>query len=448
MITYIINSVLCLTVLMLFYQSVLAEQKMNQLKRFYLLGSLIIAALIPFISITYPPTVSSTSLIYSVSNSIPTIKLSDQTERSRDILPIVIWSLYLIGSLICGVRLGVNLFSLRNKIQNGQKIKNLTHTLILTEGKEIPHTFLNYIFVSKKAYLNKLIPAEIFIHEEAHVQQKHTFDILFVEILCVVFWFNPLLYWVKREMKLNHEYLADQVVLKRSIDPVRYQQLLISFPGNFNKNSVVSPFHFVFTKKRIMMMFQEFSIKKTFFRLFMLVPVLAICTLIFSNRTFAKSLLIEDVGSINDSIPDKIIALKVHGESIIVNERITNLNGLVETLNATTSNWDRDDFSLHRVNIEIGEDVPNELITKINQEIRKTELAKEADISSPYIPTSNQKSFQIETFLVDRSKIFLEGQSITAKKARELLNTRRKELKVSVSENGENPAVVHINFRR
>ncbi len=447
MITYIMNSALCLTVLMLFYHSLLAGQKMNYLKRFYLLGSLIIAGLLPLINITYPADVSNTLLIYTVSNAIPTVNLNDET-NSRAILPIVLWSLYLMGSLICGLRLGINLNKLRNKIKYGQKIKNLTHTLILTEEKEIPHTFLNYIFVSKEFYLNKLIPAEVFIHEEAHVQQKHTLDILFVEILCVVFWFNPLLYWVKREMKLNHEYLADQVVLKRSNDPVGYQQLLISFPGNFNKNSVVSSFHFVLTKKRITMMFQEYSIKKSLFRLFLLIPVLAICIVIFSNRTSAKSLLIEDVRSIKDSIPDKIIALKVYNESIIVNEKITNLNGFVETLNAITSNWDRDDFFLHRVNIEIGEDVPNELITKINQEIQKTDLAKEADISFPYIPVSNQKSLQIETFLVDTSKIFLEGQPITAKKARELLNTRRKDLKVSVRENGENPAVVHINFRR
>lgn len=447
MITYIINSALCLTVLMLFYHFVLAEQKMNNLKRFYLLGSLIIAGLIPLINISYSVDVSNTHLIYSFSNEIPTVKLSDETS-SKDILPIVLWSLYLIGSLICGVRLGINLNKLRKKIQNGQKIRNLTHTLILTEEKEIPHTFLKYIFVSKEAYLNKLIPAEIFIHEEAHVQQKHTLDIFFVEILCVLFWFNPLLYWVKNELKLNHEYLADQVVLKRSFDPVRYQQLLISFPGNFNKNSVVSPFHFVLTKKRITMMFQEFSIRKTLFRLFMLIPVLAICILLFSNRTFAKSLLVEDVRSFNDSIPDKTIALKVQGESIFVNERLVDINGFVDAVNATTSNWDRDDFSLHGVNIQIGEDVPDEFITKINQEIKNTELAKKADISSPYIPASNQKSFQIETFLVDRSKIFLEGQPINAKKARELLNTRSKDLKVSVSENGENPAVVHMNFRK
>lgn len=448
MITYIINSALCLTVLMLFYHFLLAEQKMNHLKRFYLLGSLILAGLIPLISITYPLADSNTSLIYTVNNSIPIIKLSDQTAPARDILPIVLWSLYLLGSIICGVRLGINLFTLRNKIQHGQKIRNLTHTLILTREKEIPHTFLNYIIVSKEAYLNKLIPAEIFIHEEAHVQQKHTLDIIFVEVLCVVFWFNPLLYWVKKEMKLNHEYLADQVVLKRSIDPVSYQQLLISFPGNFNKNSVVSPFHFALTKKRIMMMFRESSIRKMFIRLFMLLPILAICILIFSHRSFAKSLLGEDVRSINDSIPDKTIALKVHGESIFVNERLINLNDFVDAMNATTSNWDRDDFSLHRVNIQIGEDVPDELITKINQEIKKTELAKEADISSPYIPSSNQETFQIETFLIDKSKIFLEGQPINAKKARELLNTRRKELKVSVSENGENPAIVQMNFRK
>ena len=448
MVTYILNSAFCLTVFMLFYHFVLAEQKMNNLKRFYLLGSLLLAALIPIISITHPADISNTHLIYGVSNTIQEIEVSDQSERSRDVLPTVLWAFYFVGSLIFGVRLGINLYKLRNKIQCGEKIKNLNHTLVLLEEKEIPHTFLNYIFVSKEVYLNKLIPTEILIHEEAHVHQRHTLDILFVELLRIVFWFNPLLCWVKKEMKLNHEYLADQVVLERAIDPASYQQLLISFPGKYTKNSVVSPFHFLLTKKRIIMMSREFSSRKTLLRVFILVPVLMICSLLFSNRSGAQSFLGEDVRSINDSIPDKIIALRVQGESIVVNGKSTHIDDFVSAVNETTSNWDSDDFSLHCLDIQIDEDVPDRFIARINQEIKKTDLAEKSNISSPYIPDSSSNPLNLEEFIIDKSVILLEGETITTEEAMELINTRKEELDIFVSLNGDKPAVVNLSFRQ
>jgi len=144
------------------------------------------------------------------------------------IFPFVIWLIYISGVVIFGFRFVRNLYKIQKKIQNSLKIKKSTYTFILSEGEEIPHTFLSFIFISKEAYLNKTIPSEIFLHEEAHVRQKHTLDILFVELLQIIFWFNPLLYWVKREMKLNHEYLADEMVIEQSIDPIKYINLFTS----------------------------------------------------------------------------------------------------------------------------------------------------------------------------------------------------------------------------
>ena len=73
------------------------------------------------------------------------------------------------------------------------------------------------------------MPSELIAHEKAHLDQKHTLDVLFVEILQIVFWFNPLLLFYKRAIKLNHEFLADQAVNAQFQSVKNYQNLLLAF---------------------------------------------------------------------------------------------------------------------------------------------------------------------------------------------------------------------------
>src|SRR5690606_39609713 len=68
----------------------------------------------------------------------------------------------------------------------------------------------------RNEYENNQIDQELFVHEKAHITQKHSLDILFIEALQILFWFNPLIYLYKKAMKLNHEFLADQKVDRKS----------------------------------------------------------------------------------------------------------------------------------------------------------------------------------------------------------------------------------------
>lgn len=85
------------------------------------------------------------------------------------------------------IRFHVNLFKIINKISNHKKIKYGNATLILVEDKILPHTFWNYIFINKIDYENNKIEKELFTHELAHATQKHTLDVLIIELLQAVF---------------------------------------------------------------------------------------------------------------------------------------------------------------------------------------------------------------------------------------------------------------------
>ncbi|HBY69604.1 MAG TPA: peptidase M56, partial [Flavobacteriaceae bacterium] len=76
------------------------------------------------------------------------------------------------------------------------------------------------------------IPEEVLLHEHAHAKQMHSVDILFIELLHVLFWFNPLFIFLKRSMKLNHEFLADRAVLKQGAETSVYQKLLLAYSSH------------------------------------------------------------------------------------------------------------------------------------------------------------------------------------------------------------------------
>jgi len=126
--------------------------------------------------------------------------------------------------------------------------------LILVEEKILPHTFLNYIFINKNDYENRKIEGELFTHELTHVRQKHTLDVLFIEILKTIFWFNPLLIFYKKAIQLNHEFLADEKVVTSYKNVPFYQSLLLE-KASWNSNFyLASNLNFLVTKKRLIMM--------------------------------------------------------------------------------------------------------------------------------------------------------------------------------------------------
>ena len=105
--------------------------------------------------------------------------------------------------------------------ENNPYTKSTYYTNILLQKHIIPHTLLKYIFVNKTDFESQKIPKEVLLHEQTHAIQRHSSDLLFVEVLQIIFWFNPLLYFIKKSIKLNHEFLADQAVLYNGVTTLK-----------------------------------------------------------------------------------------------------------------------------------------------------------------------------------------------------------------------------------
>ena len=306
MIAYSIKSVLCLLVLWGFYKLALEPLAAHQLKRFYLLGILLISLALPLFTIVYevevePQPVVNTITYSTTSSETNTVPLQLNEEEKTDYLSYILFSIYGLGVLFFGFRFARNLYRINYKVRSSEKRRCIDHTKVLLEQQTVPHSFLHYIFLPKTDFETHKIALEVLEHELAHVSQKHSWDILAVEFLQVLFWFNPLLFWFKKSVALNHEFLADQKALHKKTDIEQYTKLLFQYSGGAHHTALSSPINYSLTrppynraKKRIIMLSQTFSARKLATRLAFLMPVLALCIYFFNQDIVAKPVLQEE----------------------------------------------------------------------------------------------------------------------------------------------------------
>jgi beta-lactamase regulating signal transducer with metallopeptidase domain len=164
------------------------------------LTSIAISFVIPFLTfeiIQIVPTVQTIEPVNTAINSsaIPENEIHGNNlpiEESINFTPYILWSSYGLIALLLLFRFGKNIWKLISKSTSNPNVKYKNAYLVLVEEETLPHTFLNSIFVNFEDYNNRNIEDELYSHELVHVTQKHTLDILFIEFLKVVFWFNPI----------------------------------------------------------------------------------------------------------------------------------------------------------------------------------------------------------------------------------------------------------------
>lgn len=277
---YLLKSALILSILFGFYKLFLENESMHVFKRFYLLASLPVSFLIPLITFkTYVEMPVSTQTVF-ITQSVPVESVVAQV----NILPFVLWGIYGIGVVYFAIKFGRNLKNLLSKIKDNPKFKqdNITHVLL--KKPVIPHTFFNYVFLNKQKFEAREIPDEVIAHEYVHANQKHSIDILTIELLQIAFWFNPLLYFVKRSIKLNHEFLADRAVLNLGTDRAVYQNLLLAFSSSAVTPVLANSINYSFIKKRFTVMKKQTSTRAIWLRSLLVLPLLAFLLYGFSEK--------------------------------------------------------------------------------------------------------------------------------------------------------------------
>lgn len=274
-VSYLIKMTLCAFLLLAVYFLFLEKENMHRFKRFYLIGSLVFSLLVPFISLElsstpfpiwdkYTPAIEmEMSDKWSLDTHIAATMLNRTTDAvaSPSIKKVHLLFIYLLMASFLLLRYLYNISQLLFLISNHKIISYKHAKLVLMENNYITFSFWKYIFIRKDQFYNGEIRPEILSHELAHIRQKHTLDILFIELVAIVFWFNPVVYLYKKSIRLNHEFLADEDVVKKTNNTTDYQLVLLNEIKNNNNLKLASYFNYLITKKRFIMMTKRTSLK-------------------------------------------------------------------------------------------------------------------------------------------------------------------------------------------
>ncbi|MFD2916556.1 M56 family metallopeptidase [Psychroserpens luteus] len=284
MIIYLLKFSACLAIFMVFYKLLLEKSSVHKFKRFYLLGALVLALLIPSLTIIeyIEPVIVEEFSSFVISDFDMTETIPEVIEV--DYTPIILWSLYGLGVIVFLLKFCFNLNNIISRIKSNPKLKSEGFINVLVTNLKIPHTFFNYIFFNKYKFELGEIPKEVLLHEQTHAKQKHSIDVLILELLQIIFWFNPLIYLLKRDVKLNHEYLADQAVLQNGIEPSTYQTILLAFSSKAEHQELANAINYSSIKKRFTVMKTHSSKKSIWLKSILLLPLIAILFYSFTER--------------------------------------------------------------------------------------------------------------------------------------------------------------------
>ena len=311
MTAYLIKSSVSLLLMFGLYWFLLRKEKLFVFKRVFLIFSIIFSLIIPFIVI--PVNIQNdqlnTNIITVLNSTIPAfnhnqndvpiksnlpytkIASSDPTSNSDStsnlnltsterLIPGInffeILSIFYISVVILLLfRFFKNIFIIRQKLLLSEKVVYSGYRIALLDYQLNPFCFLNTIFVNKHDYLNNKLAHELLAHEFEHIKQSHSIDVLFIELVQIFFWFNPILVLYNRAVRENHEYLADNGVILVSSDIKSYAENLLNFIS-YNRNiPLTSGFNQSLTRKRLLMLTKD-NANKLFDRLRIFITIILV----------------------------------------------------------------------------------------------------------------------------------------------------------------------------
>lgn len=337
------------TLLWIVYHFGLEQEKMHRFKRFYLLFSLGFALVVPLIPLPWFANEGTPLFVMGYepikdspisAQVVPQIALSFPIES-------ILWMVYAVIAATLLLRLLYNLYWALVVQTKGGKLQHAGVPLVILPENVPTHSFFNTIYINHKDYTEKGASA-ILAHELAHIRQGHSWDIIFVEALRVLFWFNPVLYAYKRAIQLNHEFLADEAVIQQArIDIPTYQYLLLDKIAQAQQLKLVQQFDYFITKKRLFMMTKEAKRQRSFWKGLALIPLLAGLILLLSDKVQSQN---------QPSSPPKVLAQK-EGSGVSqalldeYNAEVKRYLDTMEWVKKKNGVWIRlDNFNLERLN--------------------------------------------------------------------------------------------------
>ncbi len=262
------------------YKICLQKDTFFELNRWFLLIGLITAVFIPFIVI--PIYVEQTPVILDNLVFVEDNAAVQPTGNPFDVL-LLLNTMYLLGVVVFSLKFILQITSLFPLIINSKKQKVEHYNFIKTNKAVLPFSFFNYIVYNPKQFSDSELE-QIITHEKVHVSQHHTFDILLAQLACILFWFNPFIWFYNKALKQNLEFIADKTAINSSNCKKSYQYTLLKTSMPTHQLALTNNFYNSLIKKRIVMLHKSKSKKINLLKYALIIPALTLFLMSFNTK--------------------------------------------------------------------------------------------------------------------------------------------------------------------
>jgi TonB family protein len=299
MLNYILQLTLVWGALYLLYMLLLQRTTFFAYNRLYLLGSLVLGAVLPLYDwgalLPHAETFEQAGYyLQPITIGVQQVEIvvTEQTAKPAATVESgfswaqLLWWIYAAGAVLTAARLFYGGWQLRQLYRSGTKHKQAGYTLVKTPTVHTPFSFFRWLFWSEVLPCPSSDKDNILRHELAHITGGHSVDVLLLEVLSVLLWFHPLVYLYNRSLRTVHEYQADEAVLQHEKKKT-YGHLLLRQSQTGQAVALANHFSHTQLKKRILMMTRKKSPRLQQLWYALALPLVAILAFAFAMPTEA-----------------------------------------------------------------------------------------------------------------------------------------------------------------
>ncbi len=412
LIVYLLEASVILIVLYALYLLLLRKETFFGLNRFFLLTIPVFSFLFPLLSIDVSSSISSAinkpieglsevrffyyDAFESWSASVKDHAAEPASEEAlvqeqtsfHSLLVTIALAIYGIGFVVVIFRL-IGLYVWVHRLMSRSEKKVIDGVRVIkVSHSTAPFSFLNFVFVYQDVVSSEDF-GQILAHEKVHIRERHSVDLLFVQLSAAILWFNPVVWQLIKSLKTTHEYIADKKTIDQGYSLVAYQTLLLRQLVSTNSYGLIHHFNLSFIKKRITMM----NVKKSGWigKVKVVLTILAVLgfnlVIVQCNSKLDEQMLLETEGPATDisqeidipvlpesefrfkGDPSTTVTVALNEDEISIDGETVEIANIASVLQQESEEHDVIIFRVDRTQ-------PMSLVQKVQQEVRKANRLK------------------------------------------------------------------------
>ena len=272
LVIYSLKVAILTTAFYLCWRMLLSKETLHRLNRFVLVLIPPVSMILPFCVITFHKTV----IVPATETAAQAGAAMEASAPSALGAGIVAVAVYLAGVALVLFRILWSIWKIGRLIRSGYQVpvEGEKYRLVVTEEDVEPFSWMNFIVLSRKDY--EAGNPEIILHEQAHINLRHSPDILMTDVLTAFQWYNPFVWMLGTDLRGIHEYEADEAVLKHGIDATQYQLFLIMKSAADHGYTLANSLRSGTIKNRIKMMIKKKTKAASSLKALLLIPIIGL----------------------------------------------------------------------------------------------------------------------------------------------------------------------------